>query len=101
MSTQAATTSRKRAPYAVDQTIAMIRAYARFRDWSKTELAKRAGLHDTTLRNFWRPTWNPHADILRLLHQLIPHDFDPRTAPKVGKYEEVETDGTRTQENGG
>jgi len=63
----------------VDDAIFAIRAYARVRGWTKSRVAVEAGLADTSLRQFWLDTWQPRPDMLRVLHALIPPDFDPYT----------------------
>lgn len=58
-----------------------IRAYVRYRRWAIYTVAKKAGIGDTTLRDIWKPEWNPTPETLRVLTALIPPDFDPATAP--------------------
>lgn len=62
---------------AIDQSIARVRAYARARESEipRSTLAKMAGLHWSTLSPLFREDWNPTADTLRRLEQLIPADF--------------------------
>lgn len=61
----------------VESAIARIRAFAREREWTKTRLAREAGLPDTTLRAFRDPAWNPTADTLRKLEAVIPEGWSP------------------------
>lgn len=65
----------------VDDVIATIRAYVRLQGWTRQDLARAAGMHDTTLRDFWLPTWAPGTPTLRILSALIPKGFDPATVP--------------------
>lgn len=62
---------------AIDGAIARIKAYAAARGWSKSRLAKEAGLGDTTLRHFGRSGWNPTIETLRRLEAIIPAEFIP------------------------
>jgi 3,4-dihydroxy 2-butanone 4-phosphate synthase/GTP cyclohydrolase II len=62
----------------IEDAIARVRAYAESKGWRKSRLAKEAGLKDTTLRHFDRPTWNPTADTLRRLEAVIPAEFVPQ-----------------------
>lgn len=70
----------------VDDAIAAIKAYVRFRDWSIYSLARAANMHTTALRHLPRPNWSPKSDTLRILYSLIPPDFDPRDAPPEEGY---------------
>lgn len=67
----------------IQATIARIRAYAAFRNWTKSRFAIEAGLQDTTLRNFHDENWNPTADTLRALEAVIPVGFDPNAVPEA------------------
>lgn len=60
----------------IDQTIARIRAFAAANGWTKSRLAKEAGINDTTLRNFHEPDWNPTTDTIRELEAIIPQEFE-------------------------
>jgi len=62
--------------HTIDAAIDRVRAFAKAQNWKKTRLAMEAGLQDTTLRNFDRPTWNPMASTLRKLETVIPADFE-------------------------
>ena len=59
----------------IDGAIARIKAYAAARGWSKSRLAKEAGIGDTTLRHFAQPDWNPTIETLRRLEAIIPAEF--------------------------
>lgn len=60
----------------VDFIIKRIRSYVATRGWSRTRLAKEAGLpHHTSLRGFEDQNWNPTAAVLRRLEALVPSDF--------------------------
>jgi len=72
---------RRRPLPSVDDAISVIKAYARFKGWTRWRLAKEARMHDTTLRDFDSPLWSPTVATLRILYALIPADFDPATAP--------------------
>lgn len=61
----------------IDQAIARVRYFASSQGWTKSRLAKEAGLQDTTLRSFHDPEWNPTAQTLRAIEAIIPSDFDP------------------------
>jgi len=61
----------------IDGAIVRIKAYAAARGWSKSRLAKEAGVGDTTLRHFGRPDWNPTIETLRRLEAIIPVEFTP------------------------
>jgi hypothetical protein len=65
----------------VDDAIDVVRAYMRYRRWSRWRVAKESGLHDTTLRDLYKPSWKPTVPVLRILYALIPKDFDPAKAP--------------------
>lgn len=60
----------------IDQVIARIRAYAASQGWTKTRLAREAGMVGTTLRDFEKPHWSPTANTLRRLEAIIPPDFE-------------------------
>lgn len=64
----------------IEQTIARIRAFASERGWTKSRLAREAGLQDTTLRHFDRPDWNPTVETLRAIERVIPADWQPAPA---------------------
>lgn len=59
----------------IDAAIARIRAYTQFQGWTKTRLAREAGLVDTTLRDFDKPDWNPTATTIRRIEAIIPDSF--------------------------
>ena len=60
----------------VDLIMERIRSSAKSQAWSRTRLAKKAGLpHHTSLRNYESPNWNPTVEILRKLEVLVPADF--------------------------
>ncbi len=61
---------------AILHSIERIRAFARARGWTKSRLARQAGMIDTTLRDFHKDDWNPTAETLRRLEAVIPEDFD-------------------------
>lgn len=69
----------------VDDVIAAIRAYARQQQWTRKDIARAAGMHDTTLRDFWEPSWSPTTPTLRILRALLPEGFDPRKVPPPDK----------------
>lgn len=56
----------------VDASIDRIRAYRAALGLSKSALARAAGLPESTLREFDRPSWSPTATTLRKLEALIP-----------------------------
>ena len=58
------------------QVIARIRAHAAAKNWSKTKLAKEAGLHFNTLRDFDDEDWNPRLGTLQKLEALLPENTD-------------------------
>lgn len=60
--------------------IQRIRAFAAEKRWRKSRLAKEAGLGDTTLRGFDRPSWNPTARVVEKLSSVVPEGWEP--APK-------------------
>jgi hypothetical protein len=81
-----------------DATIAAIQAYARHKRWTRYRLAKEAQIGQTTLRDFYRPNWNPSLDVVRILYALIPPDFDPATVPPPNSYDDEEfKDATRKE----
>lgn len=55
--------------------IKRIRAFAKYKGWTKSRLAFKAKLRDTTLRNFNQPDWNPTIKTLQKLEAIIPDDF--------------------------
>lgn len=59
----------------IEHTILRIRRYAAGQQWSRTRLAREAGLPHNTLKAFDLQTWNPTADTLRKLEAIIPADF--------------------------
>lgn len=61
---------------ATEESIARIRRYAAFKKWSKAKLARKAGLHTNTLRDFDHANWNPRLVTLQSLERLIPADFE-------------------------
>ncbi len=61
----------------IRHSIERIRAFARARNWTKSRLAREAGMIDTPLRDFHRDDWNPTADTIRRLETVIPEDFEP------------------------
>lgn len=60
----------------IHHSIERIRAFARSRGWTKSRLAREAGMIDTTLRDFHKDEWNPTAETIRRLETVIPEDFD-------------------------
>lgn len=65
----------------IDDAIAAIRAYVRYRGWSIYRLAKEARLPRSGLRFFHEPEWNPNTATLRILYAIVPPDFDPSLVP--------------------
>lgn len=65
----------------IDLSISRIRSYAAYKGWKRARLAAEAGMHNTTLRNFGHPDWNPTVETLRQLEAIIPADFDEDAAP--------------------
>ncbi len=61
----------------IRQSIERVRAFARAQGWTKSRLAREAGMIDTTLRDFHRDDWNPTAETIRRLEAVIPEDFEP------------------------
>ena len=59
----------------VQKTIDRIRDFAGANNWTKTRMAREAGLPDTTLRHFDNPSWNPTAETLRKLEAVIPEEW--------------------------
>ena len=51
----------------IDALMANARSSAARLGWSKTRLAREAGMSDTVLRDFDRASWNPTAKTLRRL----------------------------------
>ena len=64
----------------IRQSIERVRAFARAQGWTKSRLARQAGMIDTTLRDFHRDDWNPTAETIRRLEAVIPEDFEPGEA---------------------
>ncbi len=56
-------------------SIERIRAFAAARGWTKSRLAREAGMIDTTLRDFHKDSWNPTAETIRRIEAIIPDDF--------------------------
>lgn len=59
-----------------EQVIERIHTYVRLNNWSKNQLAKEAGLPESTLRKFYSTQWNPTLNILRRLEAVIPREFN-------------------------
>jgi hypothetical protein len=59
----------------IDLVLERIRRYAKTQGYTKTGFALKAGLPDTTLRDFWRKTWSPRTSIIRRLEAVIPKSF--------------------------
>jgi hypothetical protein len=56
--------------------IQRIRSYVASQGWSRTRIAREAGLpHHTSLRNFDSTDWNPSVEISRQLEVIVPKDF--------------------------
>lgn len=49
-----------------------VRAWADANHWRKSKYARKAGIIDTTLRDFNEPDWNPTVETLLRLEALIP-----------------------------
>lgn len=62
----------------MDSTTALdrLRAYARSKGWRKSRFAKEAGLSDTVLRDFDKPSWNPRITTVQKLEAIVPKDFE-------------------------
>jgi ribosome-binding protein aMBF1 (putative translation factor) len=63
-------------PMTISNCIDRIRAYASLMGWTKSRLAKEAGLSDTVLRHFDDPTWNPTRATIERIESVIPPDFE-------------------------
>lgn len=61
----------------VDQSIHRIRAFVRESGWSRFKLVKKAGLSVNSLAELDCDSWNPTANTLRAVEQVILADFDP------------------------
>lgn len=59
----------------IRHSIDRIRAYATARNWTKSRLAREAGMIDTTLRDFHNEDWNPTLETVRRLEAVVPDDF--------------------------
>ncbi len=59
----------------IAHSIERIRAFATARGWTKSRLAREAGMIDTTLRDFHKDSWNPTAETIRRIEAIIPDDF--------------------------
>ena len=60
----------------IDFVIKRIRSYVKSQEWSRSRLAREAGLpHHTSIRDWDSPDWNPTAAVLRRLEALVPNDF--------------------------
>jgi 3,4-dihydroxy 2-butanone 4-phosphate synthase / GTP cyclohydrolase II len=55
----------------IEESINKIRAYVNSNGLTKSGLSKLAGLSKNALHNFDREDWNPRADTLRKLENLI------------------------------
>lgn len=60
----------------LDRTILRIRAFAGRRGLSKSRYALKAGLTVNALRGMDSPDWNPTAETLRKLEEIIPGEFE-------------------------
>ncbi len=60
----------------IDSALERIRAYMVARQWTPTELARAAGLPESTIRPIARPNWSPSMNTLRALESIIPADFE-------------------------
>lgn len=63
-----------------DALVHRLVAFAEREGFTKSALASKAGLKDTTLRHFGRPTWNPTLRIIKKIEGVIPADFNPDAA---------------------
>ncbi|MFD2232789.1 helix-turn-helix domain-containing protein [Phaeospirillum tilakii] len=61
----------------IAQTLLRIRAFAAQPGWTKTRLAREAGLHDTRLRHMDDDGWNPTRRTIEALESVIPPDWQP------------------------
>lgn len=68
-------------PPSVDDAIAAIRAYIRLKGWTIYKLAEVANLPRGSLRFIDSPNWAPSTGTLRVLHAMLPPDFDPASVP--------------------
>lgn len=60
----------------IDFVIKRIRSYVESQGWSRSRLAREAGLpHHTSIRDWDNPDWNPTAAVLRRLEAVVPDDF--------------------------
>ena len=48
-----------------------MRSVARDNGLTKTSIAKMAGLGDTSLRDFWKPSWNPTLKMFQKVEEVI------------------------------
>lgn len=62
-------------PGSVAAVIVRIRSFAKARNMSRNQLAIAAGIAPNTLKGLFDDDWNPTADTLRKLEDLIPADF--------------------------
>jgi hypothetical protein len=56
----------------IASTIQRIRAFAKQPGWTKTRLARQAGLQDTVLRGLDSEEWNPTKRTIEALESVIP-----------------------------
>ena len=68
----------------IRQSIERVRAFARAQGWTKSRLARQAGMIDTTLRDFHRDDWNPTAETIRRLEAVIRLQR-PRPGQNIGQ----------------
>lgn len=62
----------------IDRLLDDLRAAARAAKWEAVTLARHVGLGENTLRDFWKPSWNPRADTIRVLcRALLPDGGAP------------------------
>jgi ribosome-binding protein aMBF1 (putative translation factor) len=67
-------------PMTISNCIDRIRAYASLMGWTKSRLAKEAGLSDTVLRHFDESAWNPTRATIERIELVIPADFTNEAA---------------------
>ncbi|PKR57475.1 helix-turn-helix domain-containing protein [Thalassospira lohafexi] len=59
----------------IETVLIRIRSYRRLNGLNASQLAARAGIADTTLRDMMNGKWNPTVKTLRLIEAVIPPEF--------------------------
>lgn len=65
----------ERLDFAITASIARVRAYARDKGMTKTQLAALSGLHLNTILKLDDPDWRPELKTVRKLESVVPANY--------------------------